>query len=420
MFQLARELPPPVIVTTTTHLGAWQTGLADQHIITETSKPLETMKHEMSGVTLITGRIIDNRTTSVSNTLLEWLHQFCGYHSIPLLIEADGAREKPLKAWAEHEPPVPEYAEQVVQVVGLSGLDQPLNEELVHRAERFSELSGIRIGDRITSGGLVRVLLDVEGGLKNIPEGAQKTVLLNQADTSGLQSTAQVMSQMLLEGFDSVIVSSLKEKKIFAAFEPIAGIILAAGESKRFGGAKQLLDWKGQPFVRAVAQTALRAGLSPVIVVTGSNAEQVEATTQDLDVTIARNENWASGQGSSIKEGMKALLPTPRPMGDGVGGAIFLLADQPQITPSIIRALMEKHAEGLFPIVAPMVVDRRANPVLFDRVTFPDLMGIEGDVGGRAIFHKHRVEYLPWHDESLLMDVDTLEQYQRLISDGEV
>jgi molybdenum cofactor cytidylyltransferase len=107
-------------------------------------------------------------------------------------------------------------------------------------------------------------------------------------------------------------------------------------------------------------------------------------------------------------------------MGDGVGGAIFLLADQPQITPSIIRALMEKHAEGLFPIVAPMVVDRRANPVLFDRVTFPDLMGIEGDVGGRAIFHKHRVEYLPWHDESLLMDVDTLEQYQRLISDGEV
>jgi molybdenum cofactor cytidylyltransferase len=82
----------------------------------------------------------------------------------------------------------------------------------------------------------------------------------------------------------------------------------------------------------------------------------------------------------------------------------------------VIRALIEKHAEGLYPIVAPMVLDRRANPVLFDRVTFFDLATLEGDVGGRAIFHKHRVEYLPWHDDSLLLDVDTPEHYQRLIS----
>ena len=101
---------------------------------------------------------------------------------------------------------------------------------------------------------------------------------------------------------------------------------------------------------------------------------------------------------------------------EGLGGAIFLLADQPQITPSVIRALVEKHAEGLYPIVAPMVLDRRANPVLFDRATFSDLTTLEGDVGGRAIFHKYRVEYLPWHDDSLLLDVDTPEHYQRLIS----
>jgi molybdenum cofactor cytidylyltransferase len=100
-----------------------------------------------------------------------------------------------------------------------------------------------------------------------------------------------------------------------------------------------------------------------------------------------------------------------------VGGAIFLLTDQPHVTASVIRALVEKHAEGLYPIVAPMVIDRRANPVLFDRKTFSDLLTLEGDVGGRAIFHKYRVEYLPWHDDRLLLDVDTREQYQRLISD---
>ena len=133
----------------------------------------------------------------------------------------------------------------------------------------------------------------------------------------------------------------------------------------------------------------------------------------DLDVKIVHNQNWKSGQGSSIREGVSSIP-------NECGGAIFLLADQPQVNTSILHALVEKHAEGLYPIVAPMVLDRRANPVLFDHITFPDLMTIEGDTGGRAIFHKYRVGYLPWHDNGLLLDVDTPEQYQRLISDNDL
>jgi molybdenum cofactor cytidylyltransferase len=98
----------------------------------------------------------------------------------------------------------------------------------------------------------------------------------------------------------------------------------------------------------------------------------------------------------------------------GAGGAIFLLTDQPQITPAILHALVEEHAATLAPVIAPMVLDQRANPVLFDRVTFPDLMKLEGDVGGRGIFSKHKVSYLIWHDDAMLLDVDTPEHYQRL------
>jgi molybdenum cofactor cytidylyltransferase len=67
-------------------------------------------------------------------------------------------------------------------------------------------------------------------------------------------------------------------------------------------------------------------------------------------------------------------------------------------------------------IIAPLVLEnRRANPVLFDRVTFPDLLKLEGDIGGRAIFSKYKVEYMPWHDDRLLLDVDNPEDYQRLV-----
>jgi molybdenum cofactor cytidylyltransferase len=365
-------------------------------------------------VILITGEIDGDRTKPINDHLMNWLQQFCGYHSIPLLIEADGSRGKPLKAWAEHEPPIPAFVELVVQVVGLTGLGKPLNDENVHRVEIFSRVSGLNIGESITQDSLVRVLRHSASGSKNIPAKARKVALLNQADTHELQSAAQGMAGALVDTYDSVIISSLEKEKIFAVHEAVAGIILAAGESKRFGQPKQLLDWKGQPFVRAVARTALEAGLAPIVVVSGSNAEQVEAAVKDLNVIIVNNQDWKSGQGSSINVGIKTLTLSPSPK---VGGAIFLLTDQPQVTTSIIRALVEKHAEGLYPVVAPMVIDQRANPVLFDRSTFPDLMTLEGDVGGRAIFHKYRVEYLPWHDDRLLLDVDTPEMYQRLISD---
>jgi molybdenum cofactor cytidylyltransferase len=441
MFQLARQLPGPVIVTATSHLGVWQTELADRHIITETPEPIEQLKHGFSGVLLITGEIDGNRTKPVDTMLLEWLHQFCNYHSIPLLIEADGSRQKPLKAWAEHEPAVPAFVQHVVQVVGLSSIGRPLTDEYVHRTETFSSMTGLAPGQVITADVITRLLLHQDAGLKNIPSPASRVVLLNQADTPELQSIARGMTGSLLLHYESVIISKLADAQIFAVHERVAGIILAAGGSTRFGHPKQLLDWHGQPFVRAVARTALEAGLSPVLVVTGANSSSVEAAIQDLDVHVVRNEDWQHGQGSSIKAGILTFLPPPSP-GDlpqieqmkfeskmtetavgvgggweGVGGAIFLLTDQPQVTTSILQALVEKHAEGLHRIVAPMVIDQRANPVLFDRSTFKDLATIEGDVGGRAIFHKHRVEYLPWHDDRLLLDVDTPEMYQRLITD---
>lgn len=416
LFQAARSLSTnegtgPVLVTATSHLGAWQFHLADRHIIADSRALVEELEHGLQGVILVTGELEGERSKPIDDALLHWLHQFCGYHSIPLLIEADGSRQKPLKAWAEHEPAIPDFVSHVVQVVGLSGIGKPLTEESVHRPEIFSTLSGLQARETITADALIRMLTHLNGGLKNIPNSARRTILLNQADSDELQAIANGMVFPLLKIFDSVIVASLVDNKIHAVHEPIAGIVLAAGESSRYGQIKQLLDWHGSPFVRVVAQKALDAGLSPVAIITGAYADKIESTVNDLDVRIARNTKWKSGQGSSIHAGVTALKTT------SIGGAIFLLVDQPQVTTSILRALVEKHAEELYPIVVPMVIDQRANPVLFDRSTFNDLLAIEGDRGGRSIFHKYRVEFLPWHDDRLLLDVDTPEMYQRLISD---
>jgi len=435
LFQIARQFNGPVILTATTHLGGWQIPLADQHIIA--SSPDDLAGIRFNGVALVTGPFRqDNRTEGVDKDILFWLRAETKKLNIPLLIEADGSRQRPLKAPTVHEPAIPDFVDSVLVVAGLSGLGKPLTDETVHRPEIFAELSGLKINETITSEALIRVLIHPNGGLKNIPPQARRMVLLNQADTPELQSIGGKMASELLGKFNSVSVGSLESSnpstssgQAIQAFEPVAGIILAAGESKRFGQPKQLLDWHGEPFVRVVAKTALEAGLFPVIVVTGFNANQVEAALQGLPVKIAMNEDWQSGQGSSIGKGVKSL-PLP-PLRDAsskskgfggrwemVGSAIFLLADQPQIGTDVIRALVAYHATELYPIVAPLVLnERRANPVLFDRMTFPDLLKLKGDVGGRAIFDKHRVEYLPWHDDRLLLDVDKPEDYQRLVED---
>lgn len=415
LFQLAKSLSKnsPVIVTASAHLGVWQTPLANQHLTVESPEQLADIPQSLQGITLITGAIAGDRTQPLDEDTLNALNLFCVSRDIPMLIEADGSRQKPLKGWADHEPPIPPFVEHVVEVVGLSGLGKPLSDETVHRAEIFARSSGLKLGEIVTPEALARVLTHSLGGQKNIPFAVRKTLLLNQADTPELQSLAHGLVPQLLSSFHAVIIASLAQEKIWAAQENVAGIILAAGASTRYGKPKQLLDWKGEPFVRAVAKTALEAGLAPVVVVTGANAEAVAAAVSDLNVIVVKNENWNDGQGTSLKTGIQELISAK----NAAGAAIFLLADQPQLTPSILRALYEKHAEGLFPIVAPLVLDQRANPVLFDRVTFEDLLSIAGDVGGRAIFHKHVVEYLPWHDDRMLLDVDTPEHYQRLIAD---
>lgn len=409
LFQLGNLLTGQVILTTSTHLSQKQTQTVKNHFVVNTLDELnQSIATLRPGINLITGPMeaSTDQVRGLSMALLEKLSCFASSREIPLLIEADGARSRMLKAPAEHEPAIPDFVDDVAVVCAISALGKPLTDIYVHRPERFSAISKLEIGQIIDLSAIERVLLHPNGGLKGIPSHSRRIAVINQADNEFLQAQSGQLARNALTCYSQALITSLgtRPAEVLACHENIAGIILAGGQSRRMGTSKAKLLWQGKPFVRKIAETALAAGLNPVVIVLGSDSEGIAPILHDLPVQLVTNPNWEQGQSTSIHAGIGALSPD-------IGGAIFFLVDQPQIPQTLIAALMERHYQNKSPIIAPLIDGKRGNPVLFDRDTFGDLLKITGDIGGRAIFPKYSLDWLEWLDSELLLDIDTLSDY---------
>ncbi len=211
LFQLAREYPPPVILTATSHLEIFQARRADHHFCYNDSLDWDLrFPLDISGVTLFSGPQSNRSVAGLETVTLHQVLSLADEYNAPLLIEADGSRRHPVKAPAEHEPPIPDFVDTVVVTVGLSALGQPCTTDWVHRPEIYAGLSGIQLGDEITLDVMKRVLCHPSGGLKNIPSHARRVALLNQADTPQLREKAAALAEGLFPTYHAVIIAALK------------------------------------------------------------------------------------------------------------------------------------------------------------------------------------------------------------------
>ncbi|WP_138007831.1 nucleotidyltransferase family protein [Halalkalirubrum salinum] len=160
----------------------------------------------------------------------------------------------------------------------------------------------------------------------------------------------------------------------------VAGLLLAAGTSSRFGDRNKLVtDVDGRPIVRHVAETLLAADLDGVTVVVGHEADRVRTALAGLDVTIVENDRYADGQATSVARGIKAIAATD------ADAVVIALGDMPFVRPETIQTLVAAYADDAGDALAPAVDGQRGNPVLFDRSHFSALRDVDGDIGGRAI-----------------------------------
>jgi CTP:molybdopterin cytidylyltransferase MocA len=185
----------------------------------------------------------------------------------------------------------------------------------------------------------------------------------------------------------------------------VAGIVLAAGESRRMGRAKALLPWNGRTFLESVVTALQAGGADPILVVLGHDAETIRAGARTGPAGIVLNDDYRRGQFSSLQAGVATLPP-------GCAAALVALVDQPHASPELVRMLIEAFVASGAPIVRPAWRGRGGHPLLLSAETFAEIVHRPAEATTFDIVQKFRDRMIevPAPDDSILVDFDTPEE----------
>jgi CTP:molybdopterin cytidylyltransferase MocA len=184
----------------------------------------------------------------------------------------------------------------------------------------------------------------------------------------------------------------------------IGGIVLAAGAGTRFGGAKQLAELHGRPLLEHALRTMAAAPLDRVVVVLGSDAEEVMRTVDLHGAEPVVCDRWEEGQSASLACGLAEL--------EGCEAVVVTLGDQPGLAPEAIARVLA--ARGDTDAVRATYAGEPGHPVLLERRLFERLRDVSGDHGARHLLLSVPTASVPCDDLGGGHDVDTPDQLAAL------
>lgn len=190
----------------------------------------------------------------------------------------------------------------------------------------------------------------------------------------------------------------------------IALIILAAGKSSRLGSPKQLLEYKGKNLLQHSIDTALGSHASPLVLVLGSESDEIKKQLNKDRISIIENPDWESGMASSIRCGIQKIL-TDFNETDAV---IIMVCDQPYVSSELLNQLIITHQTSGKNIIASRYDQILGTPALFHKNMFTELIALEGDRGAKVLFNKFSDEIALVDFKDGGIDIDTSEDYKNL------
>jgi molybdenum cofactor cytidylyltransferase len=188
--------------------------------------------------------------------------------------------------------------------------------------------------------------------------------------------------------------------------DPVLGVVLAAGRSRRMGRPKALLALGDRSFLRAAVETLREGGCAEVVVVVAS--AEIEAEARSAGARVVWNDATDSEQLDSVRIGLRAAGPRAT-------AALVHPVDHPLVQPGTVRSLIAAHALHPEAIVRPAYDGRPGHPTLFPRPTWPALQEHSLPHGARSVAEDPATETMdvPVEDAGVLADIDTPEAYGR-------
>jgi probable selenium-dependent hydroxylase accessory protein YqeC len=229
MFRLASELDhlKETVLTTTTTKIFEPTKEQSIHVIIseepegvlEKSMPLLRYSHH---ITAARERLVSKgKLAGFDPSAIEIFMKNGGFRWI--LVEADGAARKPIKAPAEHEPVIAECSTCVIAVVGLDAIGKPLDDRWVFRPQLYEKVTGLPLGSPVTEESVAAVILDEKGLMKGCPPDTRQIVFLNKAEEEKRLIAGEMISTLLVkEGkgkIDRVLIGSAKKGSLLIISE---------------------------------------------------------------------------------------------------------------------------------------------------------------------------------------------------------
>lgn len=194
--------------------------------------------------------------------------------------------------------------------------------------------------------------------------------------------------------------------------QKIALAILAAGESKRMPEIKQLLPWKNTFLLGHIVEQGLASAADAVFVVLGAHGEIIASKLKPYSVKTISYNKWSRGMGTSIAAAAKFIKEQP----EHFDGMLIMLADQPLVSSEHLDKMIKGFSSRKNAIVTTAYDKTAGVPTLFHRDYFDLLMDLDGDVGAKDIIDKNKKEVLHIPSEVGFFDIDTLDDYRKLLA----
>ncbi len=187
----------------------------------------------------------------------------------------------------------------------------------------------------------------------------------------------------------------------------IYAVVLAAGESRRMGEAKQLLPFGGKTVLQTVVDRLLLTRADGVLVVLGCKQEEIRQTILDRDIRIVLNPDYREGMFSSVRSGISALP-------HDATAFVICLGDQPWVDPDVVDRLIQVHLKSGRGIVIPTCNGKRGHPTLISIHYRDEILGLSEEHGLKPLTRGHPEDTAEEETgaSEILEDIDTPQDYQ--------